>query len=135
MKLVNLLFIIALCFVGIVFSVANRGVVTLSLDPFSTTDPALAVDLRLFWIVFGAMFIGMLIGGSVTWMGQGKTRRNLRASRREEKALRKQVATQTPAPAEKSGLPVVTTTASPPPTPTVAAAAAPALTAPSTDGK
>ncbi len=106
MKLLNLLFIIGLSLIGIVFAVANRQWVPLSMDPFSQSDPALAISLPLFLIIFGAVFLGMLIGASVTWMGQGRVRRDLRATKREEKALRKQVDATKPA-EEKSGLPVL----------------------------
>ena len=106
MKLLNLLFIIGLSLFGIVFAVANRQWVPLSMDPFSQSDPALAISLPLFLIIFAAVFFGMLIGASVTWMGQGRVRRDLRATKREEKALRKQVDATKPA-EEKSGLPAI----------------------------
>lgn len=116
MKLLNLLSIIGLSLFGIVFAVANRQWVPLSMDPFSQSDPALAISLPLFLIIFAAVFFGMLIGGSVTWMGQGRVRRDLRATKREEKALRKQVDATKPA-EEKSGLPAIPAQATAPAVP------------------
>ena len=106
MKILNLLFVIAASLLGIVFAVSNRQWVNLSMDPFSQSDPALALSLPLFAIIFGSVFLGMLIGGTVTWMGQGRVRRTLRETKKQEKELRKQVETAPPA-ETKSGLPAV----------------------------
>lgn len=116
MKILNLLFVLGLSLFGIIFAIANRSWVPLSLDPFSTNEPALAIELPLYGVVFGAIFLGMIIGSSVTWVGQGSVRRNLRATKREEKSLRKKVAIAATAD-EKSGLPAVTTPSAPPPKP------------------
>ena len=106
MKIVNLLFVIGLSLFGIVFAVSNRQLVSLSMDPFSLSEPALAISLPLFLIIAGAMLLGMVIGGAVTWVGQGTVRRNLKAAKRQEKELRKKV-DQSPVPAEKTGLPAI----------------------------
>ncbi len=106
MKILNLLFVIAASLLGIVFAVSNRQWVNLSMDPFSQSDPALALSLPLFAIIFGSVFLGMLIGGTVTWMGQGRVRRTLRETKKQEKELRKQVE-QSPPAETKSGLPAV----------------------------
>ncbi len=116
MKIVNLLFVIGLCLFGIVFAVSNRQLVALSMDPFSQTDPALAINLPLFLIIAGALLLGMLIGGAVTWVGQGTVRRNLKAAKRQEKELQKKV-DQAPAPAEKTGLPAIASQTAAPSTP------------------
>ena len=112
MKIVNLLFVIGLSLLGILFAISNRQLVTLSVDPFST----IAVELPLFLVIAFAILMGLVIGGAVTWMGQGTVRRNLKAAKRQEKELRKKV-DQTPAPAEKSGLPAVASKAAAPSAP------------------
>lgn len=116
MKILNLLFVITLCLLSIVFAVANRQWVALSMDPFSQANPALAIELPLFLIILGAVFLGMLIGATVTWFGQGRVRRSLRETKKQEKELRKQVE-QAPAVKPKSGLPAVPTQAIPLPEP------------------
>jgi uncharacterized integral membrane protein len=59
----------------IVFSVANRGQVTMVLDPFSAENPAISVTLPFFVFLFGAFLAGLLVGGLVAWIGQGRHRR------------------------------------------------------------
>lgn len=115
MKILNLLFVITLSLVGIVFAVANRQIVPLSMDPFSQANPAIAIYLPLFAIIFGSVFVGMLIGATVTWFGQGRVRRTLRETKKQEKELRKQVE-QAPAVEPKSGLPAVPAQVTVPPT-------------------
>ena len=56
--------------VVIVFAVANRQPVTLSFDPFSSDAPALAVTMPLFWLLFAALAIGIVLGGVATWRYQ-----------------------------------------------------------------
>lgn len=67
----------------IALSVANRGPVILSFDPFSTTDPALFIAVPLFWLIFGNLILGALIGGSIVWMKQGRFRREAREQKYE----------------------------------------------------
>ena len=66
----------------ILVAVANRDPVRLSLDPFSP-DPVFSVMLPLYAILFGAVALGIVVGGVFTWLGQGKTRANVRYHRRE----------------------------------------------------
>jgi uncharacterized integral membrane protein len=82
MRFSTLLTLIFLTPLGIVFAVANRGLVTLSLDPFSNTAPALALDLPLFMVVLAALFIGVLIGGAATSASRSKRNRKARKNAR-----------------------------------------------------
>src|ERR687894_702938 len=72
----------------VLLAVANRGPVTLSLDPFSREAPEIAVTLPLFAIIFGAVMLGVVIGGVMSWLVQGKHRRAERRYRREARRLR-----------------------------------------------
>lgn len=72
----------------VLFSVANRGSVRISLDPISRDAPILSYDVPLFLVVIGALAIGILIGGFAAWIAQGKHRRTARRSRREAESLR-----------------------------------------------
>jgi uncharacterized integral membrane protein len=70
----------------LLFAVANRQWISVSLDPFSAQDPALAVSLPVFFVVLFAVMVGVLIGGTATWLSQAKWRR---AARRHQAALRR----------------------------------------------
>ncbi len=77
------LIFIPLAIVMVVLAVANRQDVTLSLDPFSSEQPALLVTAPLFWFLFAAVALGVAIGGVAAWTRQGKWRKEARAKRRE----------------------------------------------------
>jgi uncharacterized integral membrane protein len=66
----------------VLFAVANRGWVTVSVDPFAPADPALSARLPLFLLVFAAIAFGILLGGLADRL---RTRRHTRALRRELK--------------------------------------------------
>lgn len=51
----------------IALAIANRHVVSFSLDPFNTAAPALSLEMPLAGIVLIALFIGILIGGFAAW--------------------------------------------------------------------
>lgn len=72
----------------VLLAVANRAPVTLSLDPFSQDAPAISATLPLFLILFGAVMVGVAVGGVAAWLGQGKHRRGERTSRREVERLK-----------------------------------------------
>ncbi|MBA4781941.1 MAG: LapA family protein [Rhizobiales bacterium] len=69
-------------------SVANRQKVTLSLDPFNAADPAISFSLPLFWLIFGFIGLGVLLGGFVVWVKQGRFRREARVQRKEVQRAR-----------------------------------------------
>ena len=76
----------------IAFAVANRQAVTVSFDPFSGHDPAATVSLPLFALVIVLLIIGVLIGGSASWLRQGKWRGAARRFERELDVLRGKLA-------------------------------------------
>lgn len=67
----------------VALAVANRHTVMLKLDPLRPDNPAISINLPFFAFVFGALIIGMIVGGTVTWFGQGKFRRRLRERTRD----------------------------------------------------
>lgn len=113
------LILLPVAIVLILLAIANRHAVTLSLDPFSGGVPELGVTQPLFVFLFGAMVLGVLIGGAGSWIAGGKHRRARRYSHREVVRLKAEAdrlrATVTvgrpqhgrPLPA-RSGLPVPT---------------------------
>lgn len=70
-------------FVSAVFlvtlAVANRHSVQLILDPFNPHDPVLAFELPFYAYLFAMLIIGVVLGGTATWMSQGRWRRLARA--------------------------------------------------------
>lgn len=62
----------------VALAVANRHNVTMKLDPIRPDNPVIKVDLPFYAYIFAALVAGMLIGGALVWLGQGKFRRRLR---------------------------------------------------------
>ncbi len=60
--------------------VANSHWVRLSLDPFRPDDPALWLELPLYGWLLGALIVGVMIGGFVTWLVQARWRRKAQVS-------------------------------------------------------
>ena len=52
-------------------------------DPFKPQAPSLAIELPLYFYLFGALLIGVLIGGLAVWMGQGRWRKTARVRAQE----------------------------------------------------
>jgi uncharacterized integral membrane protein len=84
--LLTVVVLVPLALVILLFAVANRQWISVSLDPFSAPEPALAVSLPVFFVVLLAVMAGVLIGGTATWLSQAKWRR---AARRHQAALRR----------------------------------------------
>jgi uncharacterized integral membrane protein len=88
-KILTAIVVIPLALILIVFAVANRHSVTVSLDPFASNEPAVSFTLPLFALIIVVLIVGVLIGGTATWLRQGRWRwiaqrfeadlRNLRA--------------------------------------------------------
>ena len=77
-KLVRYLVIVPLAIVFIILAVANRQIVTLSLDPFSVSDPSIYIRMPLFILILAGILVGVLAGGMAAWLRQGKWRREAR---------------------------------------------------------
>ncbi len=87
-RIIFVLFLIPLAVVLIALIVANRGSVPLSLDIFNPANPALTFHAPLFVWMFGALVIGVIIGGFGSWLAQGKHRKKERAYKKEAEKLR-----------------------------------------------
>ena len=74
------------------FAVANRQWTQLSLDPFHETDPAFALSMPLWLLLFVGIFIGILVGWFFCWLAQGKWRRLARERQREITRLHNEIA-------------------------------------------
>jgi uncharacterized integral membrane protein len=84
--------ILALCAVILLgFAFANRDFVTVSFDPFSTTDnAAFSIAAPLFAVVIVAAMLGIVAGACATWLSQGRHRRTSRQNRIEADKWRTQ---------------------------------------------
>ena len=83
------IFWIPLLLGAVLFLVANRALVAISLDPFSTDNPALATPaLPLwFWLIM-MLFIGFAVGILGMWVSARSGRQRARDDRKTIKALR-----------------------------------------------
>ena len=110
-KIVAAVILIPLAIVIIAFAVANRQIVTVSLDPFSSEHPATSLTLPLFVLVIGLLIAGVLIGGAASWLRHGHLRRTARRFERDIRELRSELASLRHTP---SGSARVPETAKPP---------------------
>jgi uncharacterized integral membrane protein len=92
-KIVTGIIVVPLAIIIVAFAVANRQMVTVSFDPFSSTSPAYAASLPLFVLIFILLIVGVIIGGAAAWIGQAKWRRGARALDDEVRKLRSEVDT------------------------------------------
>jgi uncharacterized integral membrane protein len=86
-RFLSALVAIPVAIVLVLFAVANRAPVVLSLDPFAPEAPALAFQLPLFVVVFLALMAGVVVGGVADWLRQGRYRQEARARRSEVRRL------------------------------------------------
>jgi uncharacterized integral membrane protein len=90
-KTVTALVSIVLALVLISFAVANRQVVTVSLDPFDQANPALALSQPLYLVIFALLIAGVVLGGCAAWLRQSKWRTRARRAEAQVKVLRTQL--------------------------------------------
>lgn len=93
-KLLWLLVAVPVAVILVVFSVANRAPVTMSLDPFSADAPAISATLPFFVFLFAALLAGMVLGSLATWWSQGQHRKAARQGRSEAAKWRQEAETQ-----------------------------------------
>lgn len=85
----------------VLFLIANRKLVALSLDPFSTDAPAIATPALPLWIwLILALFVGFFMGAAGMWVSDRELRIRAKADRIELKALKKAMADAEMSPSE-----------------------------------
>lgn len=87
-KLVTAVVLVPLAVVIVMFAVANRQTVVVSLDPFEPAQPALSLAVPLFALAFVLVGIGVLVGGVAAWMRQHKWRVRARRAEADARELR-----------------------------------------------
>jgi uncharacterized integral membrane protein len=80
-RLLQFIILAPVAVIGVAFAVANRHEVIVSFDPFSGDMAGGRIALPLFLVLILAMMCGVVIGGAVTWLAQGRHRRALRDAR------------------------------------------------------
>ena len=87
-KIITAIIVVPLAAVIIAFAVANRQIVTVSFDPFTSVTPAYAATLPLFAVILVVLIAGVVVGGIAAWLRQSKWRRTARQLDGEVRALR-----------------------------------------------
>lgn len=90
-KIVTAVIVVPLAIVIVAFALANRQVVTVSFDPFSSASPAYAATLPLFVLIFVLVILGVLIGGIAAWLRQAAWRRTARRLDADVRALHQEL--------------------------------------------
>jgi uncharacterized integral membrane protein len=91
-KFFSTLLAILLGLIFVTFAVANRHFVTVSFDPFNSTDPSVKFSLPLFVLIIAVAVVGVVVGGCATWFGQRRWRRAARQHEADARAARAQLA-------------------------------------------
>lgn len=91
-KILTAIVLIPLALVMIALAVANRHSVTVSLDPFAGSEPAVSVTLPLFALIFILLIVGVFIGGAATWLRHGRWRWMARRLEGELRSVRGKIA-------------------------------------------
>ncbi|WP_165361370.1 lipopolysaccharide assembly protein LapA domain-containing protein [Lichenibacterium ramalinae] len=88
-RAVGLVLLVPIAILAIAFAVANRQVIAISFDPFSSGEPVFVLAAPLFLLVFLLLAAGVVIGGVASWLGQARYRtaaRRFGAEAREAQA-------------------------------------------------
>jgi len=81
---------------AVLFLVANRAPVAISLDPFNAETPALATPALPLWFwLMTMLFAGVGLGSLGMWLSGAERRAQARDNRRELKAVKKELAAMT----------------------------------------
>ena len=70
MRLSTYLIAIPIVLIAAIVAVANRGMVVVSLDPFSRANPAVAFEMPLYLALFIVFALGILLGAAVAAIGR-----------------------------------------------------------------
>ena len=106
-RFLKFLVLVPLALAAVALLVANRHAVIIYLDPFAGPAPeGTQITVQLFIVIGVAIMIGVILGGVVTYLKQGKHRRAARRARAEVVSLRAEVARLSrPPPGEKRKIP------------------------------
>lgn len=107
-NIVRVLILAPLALLIAMFAVANRAPVLIGFDPFGAQPPMFAFVSPLYLALMAALILGVVVGGVAAWVSQNPRRRRarrlaaeLKASRTEAEALRRQIDANATVPAAK----------------------------------
>jgi uncharacterized integral membrane protein len=90
-RFLTYLVLVPIAIVIIALSVANRAIVTFSLDPIGAIAPGWSATGPLYVFLFIAVIVGIVIGGVAAWIRQGRWRHAARAERAANEKLRAEI--------------------------------------------
>jgi uncharacterized integral membrane protein len=109
-RIITALILIPVVLLIVLFAVANRGPVTVALDPIAAQPPMFSFAMPLFLLLLVVLILGVILGGAAAWMRQSRWRRRarrlaaeLKTSRAETETLRRQLETSAAAQAQAQG--------------------------------
>ena len=89
--LLKLLVLAPLFLILMAFTMANRQTVIVHFDPITGGDlPSPQLSAPLYMVVIAAVMIGVIFGWIATWLGQGRHRKALRATKAQLESLRRE---------------------------------------------
>ncbi len=77
-RIVSLLIAVPAGLLLVTLAVVNRHEVRLVLDPFRPENPVISLALPLYAYLFLALLLGVVLGGTATWLSQARWRRSAR---------------------------------------------------------
>jgi uncharacterized integral membrane protein len=88
-RIVGWVVLVPLCLGLIVFALANRHFIVVNFNPFAPVEANVApgYGVPLFVVLYVALLVGVLLGGTATWFAQGRHRRREKHWRREAHML------------------------------------------------
>lgn len=88
-RFLSFVILVPLAILIVVFCVANRAGVTVSLDPLGTM-PQYAYEVPLFLVIMASLIVGVVLGGIGTFLTQGHYRRAAWKRKHEVERLRRE---------------------------------------------
>jgi uncharacterized integral membrane protein len=70
--LFRLIFIIPAIIIFVILAISNSNYVVFNIDPTEYFFPSPFVEIPLFFLMFACLFVGVLLGGFVTWITRFK---------------------------------------------------------------
>ena len=93
-RFVRFAVIAVIAIILLLFAFANREIVTVSFDPFGSSDnAAFAIAAPLFAVAIVFAALGVVAGAFATWLSQGRHRRASRRNRAEADKWRSEAQT------------------------------------------
>jgi hypothetical protein len=91
-SVLRIIVFVPLALVILFFSMANRGLVRIGLDPFAANDASAPYfEAPMYLVVLASMAVGVLAGGISSWLGHLQVRRAAKVARAEAKKTRLEV--------------------------------------------